>query len=467
MKRYLLIFSFVFALFPILAQDISGKWGGNLQITPVVNLKVVFNINKIDSGYSATMDSPDQEAFGLPVSSVTFESNVLTIKASGIGVSYVGNYTPGDSIAGEFQQGGAKFPLQLKKESLTQKPVSRPQEPKGPFPYVSEEVKFENTAAGVTLAGTLTLPQKEGKFPAVIMITGSGAQNRDEAIFGHKPFFVIADFLTRKGIAVLRYDDRGTAGSTGDFSKATTIDFASDVSAALDYMNTRPEINYKKIGLCGHSEGGVIAPMVASTRKDVDFIVLLAGTGMRGNELLLLQQEMIGKALGMTAENLEKPHNFNKGAFEIVLNGGYDDATESKLKDYIRKLVIESPVNEKTGKSTDDETVAQTLKQLFNPWMVFFIKYDPKPTLEKVRCPVLALNGSNDLQVPAKENLTAIKTALDKGGNRKVTVREYPGLNHLFQNCKTGSPLEYGKIEETISPQVLDDISAWILKQVK
>jgi uncharacterized protein len=366
MKRSLLMFSFIFFLLPLMAQDITGNWVGNLKVNSTVSLKVVFNINRIDSGYSATMDSPDQGAYGLPVSSITFENNVLTLKASGIGVSYTGSYIQGDSINGEFQQGGSRLPLVMKRET-TKQIILRPQEPKAPFPYKCEEVSIENKPAGVTLAGTLTIPQGAAKLPAVILITGSGPQNRDEELFGHKLFWVIADYLTRKGIAVLRCDDRGTAGSTGDFSKATSVDFAGDVSSAIDYLKTRKEIDKKKIGLCGHSEGGVIASMLASKRKDVDFIVLMASPGM----------------------------------------------------------------------------------------------------LKKVECQVLALNGSKDLQVPAKENLTLVKAALDKVGNNKVTIREYPGLNHLFQNCKTGLPVEYDKIDETISPKVLEDIAAWILKQTK
>lgn len=464
MKRTILFLAFVMVILPVIAQDLSGKWGGVLSISESSKLKVAFNLTKTDTGYSATMDSPDQGALGLPVSSVTFKNDTLVINATNFGIKYVGSLSEGE-IKGEFQQGGAKLPLNLKKELSGTVQINRPQEPKGPFPYKSEDVKFENKAAGAILAGTLTLPAGNGKFPIVILISGSGPQDRDEALFGHKPFFLIADYLTRKGIAVLRYDDRGTAASTGDFSKANTVDLASDVSAAMDYLKSRPEIDAKKIGLCGHSEGGLIAPMLASERKDVDFIVLLAGPGLRGCDLLILQQRLVSKSQGLSDEDVKTIGDFNKGAFDIILNGDLSEITRTKLIEYFQKRIVDLPKAIK-GNVPDEQIINQTVSQLFTPWMTFFLKYDPIPSLTKVKCPVFALNGTKDLQVPAKENLTAIKSALDKGKNRKVLIREYPDLNHLFQNSTTGAPSEYGKIEETMSPQVLEDISAWILKQV-
>lgn len=464
MKRTILFLAFVMVILPVIAQDLSGKWGGVLSISESSKLKVAFNLTKTDTGYSATMDSPDQGALGLPVSSVTFKNDTLVINATNFGIKYVGSLSEGE-IKGEFQQGGSKLPLNLKKELAGTVQINRPQEPKGPFPYKSEDIKFDNKAAGATLAGTITLPAGTGKFPIVILISGSGPQDRDEALFGHKPFFLIADYLTRKGIAVLRYDDRGTAASTGDFSKANTLDLASDVSAAMDFLKSRPEIDVKKIGLCGHSEGGLIAPLLASERKDVDFIVLLAGPGMRGCDLLILQQRLVSKSQGLSDEDVIKIGNFNKGAFDIIVNGDLGEKTRAKLIEYFQKRIVDLPKAIR-GSVSDEQLINQTVSQLFTPWMTFFLKYDPIPSLTKVKCPVFALNGTKDLQVPAKENLTAIKSALDKGKNKKVLIREYPDLNHLFQNSTTGAPSEYGKIEETMSPQVLEDISAWILKQV-
>ncbi len=317
------------------------------------------------------------------------------------------------------------------------------------------------------LAGTLTLPEKDGNFPAVILISGSGPQNRDEELMGHKPFLVLADHLTKKGIAVLRFDDRGTAESTGDFKTATSLDFAGDVESALKYLQTRKEINKNQIGLIGHSEGGIIAPMVAAESNDISFIVLLAGTGIRGDQLLLLQQELIGKASGASDTDLQKAKVINKGAFDIILKSNNIESLETELTNYIKQALIDNPESEKPAGMSDDDYVKLQVNQLTSPWMIYFIKYDPAPILEKVNCPVLAINGEKDLQVPAKVNLEAIENALEEGGNKNVTTKVLPNLNHLFQECETGSPGEYATIEQTFSPIALAEISNWILNQVK
>lgn len=332
---------------------------------------------------------------------------------------------------------------------------ARPQEPQKPFPYYTEEVKFENKTDHVTLAGTLSLPKKEGNFPAVILISGSGKQNRDEEILRHKPFLVLSDYLTKKGIAVLRFDDRGAGESTGDFTKATTIDFARDVQAGVDYLKTRKEINKNKIGLIGHSEGGVIAPMIAGNSKDVDFIVLLAGPGLRGDKLLLLQKEILERQFGVPENDVQKGQEIFKGAYEIVLASA---ANDEKLKNDLSSYA-QSKFDDKTAKSFTE--------QITNVWWYNFLRIDPAVALAKVKCPVLALNGSKDLQVPATVNLEAIKKALSKAGNKNVTIKELPDLNHLFQECKTGSPMEYDTIEQTFSPIALEEISNWLLVQTK
>jgi pimeloyl-ACP methyl ester carboxylesterase len=438
------------------AQDITGKWVGNLSISGM-NMRVVFNINKTDNGYNSSMDSPDQGAFGIPASKTGFDGSTLSIEVSTIGLLFEGDYKT-DSITGTFKQSNISFPLTIKR-STEERKLSRPQEPKPPFPYRSEDVTFENKNAGVTLAGTLTMPEKGGNFTAVILITGSGPQNRDEELMGHKPFLVIADHLTRNGIAVLRYDDRGTAQSTGDFKTATTADFATDVESTIAFLKTRKEINPKKIGLMGHSEGGVIAPMVAARSKDVAFIVMLAGTGIRGDVLLLLQAELIAKASGLPDDMIAGMISINKKVYNKIVNVK-KDLSQQEITDFITTLKSEIPKD--TGISEDDY-IKQITSQISSAWMQYFLRYDPAPALEKVKCPVLAVNGSNDLQVPPKENLTAISNALKKGGNKNVTVKEYPNLNHLFQECKTGSPNEYFTIEQTFSPEVLKDISDWVL----
>jgi len=357
--------------------------------------------------------------------------------------------------------------LNLSRKTIKKEIVQRPQEPTKPYPYYSEEVTFQNKKTNTSLSGTLTLPKKEGVFPVVILITGSGPQNRNEEILGHKPFLVISDYLTKKGIAVLRYDDRGTGESTGDFATATSADFATDVESAITYLKTRKEINKNKIGLVGHSEGGLIAPIVASKTNEVSFIVLLAGTGIPGNELLLLQQELIARDKGESEEDIKKSIQTNAKVFEMIVKSN----DNSKLKSDLTTLMNETLKKETNSKipngmSKKDFVLAQ-VNQITSPWMQYFLKFNPATTLEKVTCPVLAINGEKDLQVPPKENLVAIEKALKKGGNKNVTIIEFPNMNHLFQECKTGSLTEYATIEQTFSPIALAEISNWILKQVK
>jgi len=445
-------------------QDITGQWNGILKVQGT-QLRIVFNINKAENGYTATMDSPDQHAKGIPVSSVTFENSMLKLAATALRMEYEGTLKPEGFVEGTFKQAGMSIPLNLAREAVAKKEIVRPQEPKKPYPYYEEDVTFENGGAGITLAGTLTLPQKEGVFPAVVLITGSGAQNRNEELMGHKPFLVIADFLTRNGVAVLRFDDRGTASSQGNFKTATSNDFATDVKAAVDYLLTRKEINKKKIGLIGHSEGGIIAPMVANSSKNVAFIVLLAGTGIPGDQLLLLQQELIGKASGMSDEKYQATRKISRLIFELVKKSDSDERLRADLTNLVREELKNFP--DIPQNLSDDDFVKDQVDEVMNPWMLNFIKYNPAVALGKVKCPVLALNGEKDLQVPPKENLGAIREAMAKGGNKKLTAVELPGLNHLFQECKTGSPSEYAEIEQTVSPVALNEILKWIKIQIK
>ena len=464
-KTTLIAFAILTSL-SIYAQNISGKWNGILKVQGT-QLKLVFNITKTDKGYSSTMDSPDQGAKGIPVTSTSYENSILKLEISSAGIQYEGTLDKENVFVGTFKQAGQSYPLNLTKEKVEKEKVIRPQEPTKPYPYYSEDVKFENKKDKIVLAGTLTLPEKDGSFPSVILISGSGPQNRDEELLGHKPFLVLADHLTKNGIAVLRFDDRGTAESTGNFKTATSLDFARDVEFAIKYLQTRKEINKNQIGLIGHSEGGIIAPMVAAESKDIKFIVLLAGTGIRGDQLLLLQQELIGKASGISDADLQKAKVINKGAFDIVLKSSNTDSLRIELTSYIKQAIKDNPESEKPAGISEDDYVKLQVNQLTSPWMKYFIKYNPAPILEKVKCPVLAINGEKDLQVPAKINLDTIKKALEKGGNENVTTKELSNLNHLFQECKTGSPSEYATIEQTFSPIALEETSNWILKQIK
>lgn len=435
-------------------QEISGKWNGVLKVQGT-QLRLSFNVTQTEHGYSATMDSPDQKVTGIPVEKTAFENSILKLEIPSAQISYQGTLNKDHVIVGTFSQNGQSFEMSLSKEVIQKQVYARPQEPQKPFPYYTEEVKFENKTDHVTLAGTLSLPKKEGNFPAVILIAGSGKQNRDEEILRHKPFLVLSDYLTKKGIAVLRFDDRGAGESTGDYTKATTIDLARDVQAGVDYLKTRKEINKNKIGLIGHSEGGVIAPMIAGNSKDIGFIVLLAAPGLRGDKLLLLQKELLERQFGVPENDIQKGQEIFKGAYDIILASSVND---QKLKNNLSNYA-QSKFDDKTAKSFVD--------QITNVWWYNFLRIDSATALAKVKCPVLALNGSKDLQVPATVNLEAIKKALTKAGNKNVTMKELPDLNHLFQECKTGSPLEYDSIEQTFSPIALEEISNWFLVQTK
>ena len=445
--------------------DLEGSWAGTLKISNV-ELRIVFNVIKDASGkLLANLDSPDQGAYGIAVDDVQVKGDSIKFIVGVVKGFYAGKIFPDSlKIAGVWNQGGMALPLDLRKTEKLEKP-KRPQEPKEPFSYKTEEVKFINNKAGNTLAGTLTLPDKAGPFTAVILVTGSGPQNRNEELLGHKPFLVLADYLTRKGIAVLRYDDRGIGESTGDFTKATSEDFADDALAAVEFLKARKDIN--KIGVAGHSEGGIIAPMVATQSDDVDFIVLIAGTGIRGDSILMLQTELILRASGTEEKLIKRDLNFFRKGYNELLSDKDDEQLKQALIAIINEAYESLSEAEKLEVGNKEMMVESQLGMLLSPWFRYFVKYDPYPTLTKVKCPVLAINGEKDLQVPPKENLSAIEKALKEGGNKNYKIVEMPGLNHLFQKSETGSPTEYGNIEETFSTDAMKVISDWILTVTK
>jgi hypothetical protein len=442
----------------IYAQEISGKWNGILKVQGI-QLKLVFNINKTATGYSSTMDSPDQGANGIPVTNTSFNNAILIFEVLSAGIKYEGTLNNDGAINGTFKQSGQSFPLILTKETVEKEKVIRPQEPVGSYSYYSEEVKFENTNDKIELAGTLTLPEKNGKFPAVILITGSGPQNRDEELLGHKPFLVLADFLTKNGIAVLRFDDRGTAESTGDFNTATTFDFVNDVEYAIEYLLKRKEINKDKIGLIGHSEGGIIAPIIASDNKNIDFIVLMAGSTLRGDQLLLLQKYKIETQMGVNKQIVAGNQQIFAGAYEIILN--------EKIENEVLPDTLSNYFISKYGNALPENQKKAVINQLTSPWMINFIRLDPAIYLEKISCPVLAINGSKDIQVPSTENFEIIEKIMNESSKTNFTIKELENLNHLFQECETGAISEYATIEQTISPIALNEILDWINIQVK
>lgn len=442
--------------------EIVGQWNGTLEVQGI-KLRLVFNVAKTQNGYETTLDSPDQGAKDIPFTNTIFENSKVKFEIPQV-IEYTGELQDG-KIVGTFKQSGLSIPLTLEKNISGEDIIKRPQEPKEPFPYHSENITFRNEKANITLAGTLTLPEKTGQFPAVILISGSGPQDRNSEILGHKPFLLWADYLTRNGIAVLRFDDRGFALSQGNFSTSTTHDFATDVASAVEYLKTKKEINSKKIGLIGHSEGGIIAPIVAASHpKDINFMVLLAGSGIQGDQLLLLQQQLIARQSGVSEEEIKKNFEKHTKIFERMNNIQNEVQLKTELSQIISDYISEENISQGM---TKEEVVQRQLNIYISPWMLNFVRYNPAPMLEKVKCPVLAINGDKDLQVPSKENLAAIENALKKGKNKKVTLIEYPNLNHLFQEAETGLPQEYSVIEQTISPKVLEDVNNWIKNQTK
>ncbi len=433
------------------AQDVAGSWIGTLTLG-TKDLRVVFNIKEDDNkNLIATMDSPDQGAMDIPVESVIVSNDSIVFNATAIGIVYTGLYNKdSSSYIGELKQSGLTFPLNLKKgNSVT---LNRPQTPVKPYPYKEEEVMIENKKGDLILSGTLTKPQGEGKYPVAVMITGSGPEDRDESVFGHKPFLVLSDYLTRRGFAVLRCDDRGTGKSTGKYRGSTPDDFVTDVEAQIEYLETRNDIDLSKIGLIGHSEGGVIAPMVAAKRNDVGFIVMIAGPGIDMLELLMAQDSLTDIADGVSEEKIAESREANKKVFTILRQTL--DSAEARMK-----------INEALeGTNLTEGAAAQQISMLTSPWFRWYVNYDPSATLRKVKCPVLAVNGEMDVQVPAKADLDAIEEALKTGGNTNYEVLVLPGLNHLLQPCNKCSVGEYSQIEETMSPDALNTIGDWMAK---
>jgi fermentation-respiration switch protein FrsA (DUF1100 family) len=437
------------------SDPVAGSWAGALNAGGQ-ELSLVFHIGRDGGGaWSGTMDSPDQGAYGLALSAVEVsEAGEVRFEFSMAGGEYVGRLSDdGSSIDGHWSQGGTRFPLLLERTEAGAFAPGRPQDPQPPFPYEAEDVFFENADAGIRLAGTLTIPAGDGPHPAVALLSGSGAQDRDETVFGHRPFLVLADYLTRRGIAVLRMDDRGVGKSEGDIAIATMEDFVTDALAAVAFLRSRPEVAPGAIGLVGHSEGASVAPMAANRSDDVSFLVLLAGMGMTGRDLLELQLLAINRASGVPESVTQQRSAVQKRILDIAA-AAPDDST---LAEQARTVLAEAGL---TGPQADAQ-----IQALLTPWMKFFLPYDPLPALREVDVPVLVLNGEKDTQVPPEENLGPAEEALRESGNPDVTARVLPGLNHLFQTAETGSPTEYARIEETFAPAALELIGDWIVER--
>jgi fermentation-respiration switch protein FrsA (DUF1100 family) len=445
-------------------KGIEGIWEGKLKVGPT-ELRLVVHITQKDGKRTATLDSPDQGAKSIPIDEVEFKDGKLRLGLPKLKATYEGKMKEdGSAFDGTWKQGPGEFPLTLKRvEKATE--VKRPQTPKKPFPYVEEEVTFENAKAGVKFSGALTLPAGKGPFPAVLLIAGSGAHDRDETLFGHKVFLVLADHLTRKGIAVLRADDRGVGKSTGNKMQSTSAELAGDAVAAVAFLKGRPEINPKQIGLMGHSEGGIIGPLAASQSPDVAFVVMLAGTGLPGEEILYLQGQAILKAMGATTRQLDDQRAVQKLMFQAVREEKDADKVKKLISQRLDEMLARLPPEERKDLEKARGKFEGQINFVVTPWFRYFLTHDPRPVLRKVRVPVLAVVGTRDLQVPPKENLKAIEEALREGGNPDFTVKELPDLNHLFQTCKTGTLSEYGQIEETFAPAALNVVADWILQR--
>lgn len=445
-KIILLISAVVLCTGTILAEDITGKWYGTAVINGI-KLKIEFELEKSGDTYSGYMISPDQSSQKIPLSAVSYDGNELNASVGSINFAYKGNLNDDGSINGSFTQNGMTFSLPL---SRTETVRPRPQNPVPPFPYDETEVSFRNEKDGITLYGTLTAPHGDGPFPAVVMVTGSGPQNRDEELLGHKPFLVIADYLTRKGIAVLRYDERGVGESEGNYAQAGLYDFADDAQCAVRYLKTIDKIEPGKTGVIGHSEGGAVA-FILGSRKAADFIISMAAPGINGPDLLLAQTEAILKTSGVPQNYIDTFLKGRRQIFEMALADTL--GMEEQIKECAKILAG-------TPEAGQEEVM---IKSLHSPGLNALLKYDPAPDLQNISCPIFAINGGKDVQVPSKLNLPAIEKGIRSNGNRNLIVKEYEGLNHLFQTAKTGLSMEYGSIEETFNEKVMEDIAGWIL----
>jgi len=439
-----------------LAQGLAGDWVGQLN----GSFKVRIHFERAGAGLSGTLINPSGNETVLD--QITSDGARLHFAVNKLNLSYDGVWSDEEKVwKGNltFQQ---VYPLVLKRataEDMAPAVHKRPQEDAihaGPAPYVQREVHFDNLAAHNQLAGTLSLPSGEGRFPAVVLVSGTGHNTRDEDVWGHKVFLVLADALNRKGFAVLRYDKRGVGGSSGDYDAATTADFASDAEAAVAWMKTQPRIDARRIGVLGHSEGGIIAPAVAAADKSVAFVVMIAGPCIRGDRLFVLQSAMTAKAYGAPDNYIARRKVFDQQLYNAILSAPSESAALDRAKELVAQGVAD--------KLVDANEAESLLKDDTRPWERYFLAYDPAPTLARLTVPVLVLNGSLDVQVPAKENLAAAREALRNNSN--AAVIELPGMNHLLQDAKTGAPSEYNDIEETMSPAALKLITVWLSRNV-
>ena len=448
-------------------SDIDTSWNGAIDIMGT-ELGIIVKFRTDAGKLSASIDIPEQGAKDIELEKVSFSNPKIHFElASPGGTAVFDGLYYGDSIGGTFMQAGLAGRFQLTRgENLK---IPEP-ENTDDLPFYNEEITFNND--GNTFAGTLTLPKGEGKYPAIVLITGSGAQNRNEEIYGFKIFKIIAEYLAARDIAVLRYDDRGVGGSKGKtVNESTTDDFAGDVAAAVEFLKTREEVNHGKIGLMGHSEGGIVAPLAFGKTEGIRFMILMAGTGVKGIDIIKEQSRLIMKAENATDEEIEGYIMIMDKIYETLQKEGNIKELESQLEknveDSFEKMTKEEKAAIKDKDAYIKETVQSTIAQFSTNWMKFFLNYDPVPALQKVTCPVLVLFGGKDLQVPPAQNRKYIEDALRSGGNNDFEVVVFPGANHLFQEAGTGSPNEYPQLPKEFIPGFLEKINEWLDQKVK
>lgn len=436
----------------------DGVWEGRLQGAVRMRIHLVTE----NGQRAAQLDSPDQGATGLALEIRHLSDDSLSVWLPAANGGWSGRISADAStLSGVWSQGVASIPLTLTR--LTDEPDDRkPQEPRPPFPYTVTDVSFENIAAGIVLAGTLTSPKDTSKSPAVVLVSGSGPQDRDSQIAGHRPFKLIADRLTRAGIAVLRYDDRGIGKSTGRFGDASTTDFGTDAAAAVAYLRTRPDIDGKRIAVIGHSEGGLVAPWVAARDPDLAAIVSLAGPTVRGDVLLAAQSRALMRAASRDSAGQERTLAFNREVWRYALEDTPADTAAARVTRATRAFVMALPASDLAQIGDPQAFIQTTAMQVTNPWFRSFVRFDPGPDLAKVNVPMLAYFGERDLQVPPDANVPALQERFTGPRAKRLTVRRWPGLNHLFQRATIGLPGEYGLLEETLSPEMLDALTAWL-----
>lgn len=436
------------------AQEVSGEWTGELSFAGN-QLDLNFKVYKSGGTYSSSLSVPAQSLNDFKSTSTTFVDSLLTIELKPLGIEYKGILSKKDTILGNFVQNGMALKLNLYRGNTK---LKRPQEPFPPYDYVEEDIVFRNKKDSLNLAGTLTYPQSDGSFPAVILISGSGPQDRNSYIMGHKPFLLLAHELTQSGIAVLRFDERGVGLSEGEFENATLEDMIEDVKSGFEFLKNRPEIQANRIGLIGHSLGGILAPKIAS-EEDISFLVLLAAPAVNGDEMMLKQRSDFLELRGLSPTQIEKSNEMYSATYEYILT---TDAEGEELQNGLMQFYKDNYAEVMMEK----ELMALT-EQLTTNELLAILRNKPSSYLSLVKCPVLAIGGTKDFQVSSKENLEALQLEIRKGGNTNVDIHEFEGLNHLLQESETGDISEYGVIEQTMSPKVLKLIKEWVKETTK